>query len=75
VLSTSAASATTSFLEGGAPTPQLVAQAPVHGFTTAFYVAAGIFALGAVLCASIMRSVRVEPGEAHQPAREPALAN
>jgi len=77
LLSTIAASATTSFAEAGPQTPQLMAQAPVHGFTTAFYVAAGVFALGALLCASIMRSIRIETDEAHQtaPEPEPALAH
>jgi hypothetical protein len=36
-------------LAGSRPTAGLVAQAAVHGCTTAFAVSAGIFAVGAVL--------------------------
>jgi EmrB/QacA subfamily drug resistance transporter len=48
LLSTLAASATAGFLAGSHPTTALVAQAAVHGYTVAFAVSAGIFAVGAL---------------------------
>jgi len=56
LLSTLAASATTSYLQGkGRPTPDLVATAAVHGYTTAFYWSAAIFAVAAVVCTALLR--------------------
>ena len=49
LLSTIAVSATTSFISGKAPSPALIAQAPVHGYTVAFYVSAAIFVAGALI--------------------------
>ena len=64
LLSTIAASAVSGFA-GGAR-----AEAAVHGYTTAFWWAAGIFALGAVLCGLLLR-----PGlAAFETAAEPVLA-
>ena len=51
LLSTLAASAATSMLAGTRLTPQLIAQASIHGYTTAFAVAAAIFAVGAIVAA------------------------
>jgi EmrB/QacA subfamily drug resistance transporter len=65
LLSTIAASATSSYGEGQRPTPGLMAEAAVHGFTTAFYVGAGVLLLGAALVAAIMPSVKVAPEAAH----------
>lgn len=56
LLSTIAASASTSFLRGKEPTDLLAAQAAVHGYTVAFWVAAGIFAAGVVVAAALLRS-------------------
>ena len=52
-------------------TPGVLAEAAIHGYTTAFWIAAGIFAVGAVLCGALMRPgvPRVEAGAA------PALAH
>ena len=55
LLSTFAASATSSFLAGSRPTPALVAAATVHGYTTAFAWSAGIFALGALVAFLLFR--------------------
>jgi hypothetical protein len=60
----------TSFAEGKNPTPQLAAEAAVHGYTVAFWVAAGVFAAGAVIVGLTMRSIKVaapsgEPVAAH----------
>ena len=75
LLSTMAASAATSQLAAaaGRPDATLAAQAAVHGYTTAFWWAAGIFAVGAVICGALLtrRSVEV----AQRTAGEPAFAH
>jgi EmrB/QacA subfamily drug resistance transporter len=67
LLSTLAASATTSALAGHAPTPAALSAAAVHGYTTAFWWAAAIFAGGALLCTALLTSrsrlVAVPSGE------------
>ena len=70
LLSTVAASAVSSSIGGARPTPALMAAATVHGYTTAFFWAAGIFALGAIVAAVLFRpGVRVL-----DPVPEPVLA-
>ncbi len=71
LLSTLAVSATESFAAGAVRTPALAEQAAVHGYTTAFYWSAAIFALGALVSALLLRprSKRVSA------AAEPALAH
>src|SRR3954465_6254009 len=64
LLSTIAATAASGF--AGAP-----AAAAVHGYTTAFWWSAGIFAFGAVVCGLLLRPGVVEIDHA---AAEPALA-
>jgi len=44
-----------SHLIGGAPSPALRAFALVHGYTTAFWWSAAIFAFGAVVAGSLFR--------------------
>jgi EmrB/QacA subfamily drug resistance transporter len=78
LLSTIAASATASFLSGSRPTSGLIAQAAVHGYTTAFAVSAGIFALGAVITGLLFerRAAQAEYDEseaAAEPVGEPVL--
>ena len=71
LLSTLAASAVTSYLSGARPTHALLVQATVHGYTTAFLWAAGIFVVGAIAAASLFRGgVRVL-----EPSAEPVLAH
>jgi hypothetical protein len=75
LLSSIFASAVTSYAEGHAPGPQLAADAAMHGYTVAFWVAGGVFAFGAVVVGALMRSVKVE---AHAPAEataEPVVAH
>ncbi len=67
LLSTLAASATTSALAGKQPTPDLIAQAAVHGYTTAFYWSAAIFAVAAVVCTALLRGGVHEPSQAGEP--------
>jgi hypothetical protein len=55
------------------PARELLRQAAVEGYTTAFWWAAGIFALGALVCGSLMRSgARPELGHGPAPKAEPA---
>jgi EmrB/QacA subfamily drug resistance transporter len=56
LLSTLSASAVTSFLVGRGDSPDVLAQAAVHGYTTAFWISAGIFAFGAIAVALIYPS-------------------
>ncbi|MFD9733110.1 MFS transporter [Umezawaea sp. NPDC059074] len=56
LLSTFAAEAATSFLAGKQPTPQLMADAAIHSYTTAFTWAAAIFLVGAVVSGALLRS-------------------
>jgi len=59
LLSTMAVSATTDYLAANGP--QLVQQASVEGYTTAFWWAAGILVVGALVTGSLLRSgVRAE---------------
>jgi EmrB/QacA subfamily drug resistance transporter len=69
LLSTLAASATTDALAGGAtrPTAEAIAQAAVHGYTTAFYWSAAIFAVAAVVCTTLLRPGVHEPSTAAEP--------
>jgi len=69
-LNTIATTAVTSYLVGKAATPLAAAQAAVHGYTVAFWWAAGIFLLGAVVAGTLLR-----PGTAAVVAEpQPAVA-
>ncbi|HYB24403.1 MAG TPA: MFS transporter [Solirubrobacteraceae bacterium] len=71
LLSTVAATAVSGFVGGARPTPALMAAATVHGYTTAFFWSAGLFALGALVAAVLFR-----PGApAADVAAQPALAH
>ena len=67
LLSTLAASAAASMLAGTRPTPQLIAQASIHGYTTAFAVAAAIFAVGAIVAAVLFERRVPSPQTEGQP--------
>ncbi|HEX5622017.1 MAG TPA: MFS transporter, partial [Solirubrobacteraceae bacterium] len=71
LLSTLAVSATTDFIAQNGP--RFAAQAAVEGYTTAFWWAAGIFAVGAVVTGSLLRS-GVRPEMAHGAAPEAVAA-
>jgi len=75
LLSTLAASAVTSQIAsaGGQPTPDIVAAAAVHGYTVAFWWAAGIFAVGGLVCGALLTRRSLEAGVAT--ADEPALVH
>jgi EmrB/QacA subfamily drug resistance transporter len=70
LLSSIFASAASSYAEGRPQTPAVLGEAAVHGYTVAFWVAAGVFAFGAVVVAVIMPAIKIE-----QPAGEPAVAH
>jgi predicted MFS family arabinose efflux permease len=74
LLSSIFASAVTAYTGNTRPTPQLETAATVHGYTVAFWVAAGIFAVGAVVVGGIIRSVRVVREELVEAAAEPVAA-
>ena len=71
LLSTMFTSAVSSAMAANGHTPAAVAQATMHGYTTAFWWSAGIFLLGAVVCGLILPSGT----HALDPAAEPALAH
>jgi EmrB/QacA subfamily drug resistance transporter len=72
-LSSIAASAVTSFAaDSGASTPAVMAEAAVHGYTTAFWWSAAIFAVGAVVSALLLQS---GAAKAPAPGAEPVLAH
>jgi len=71
MLSSIFAHAVSSYTAGERPTPELLGHAAVHGYTVAFWVAAGIFAVGAVLVAALIRPLRIS---AVQPQLEPVPA-
>ena len=54
VLSTIFANAASSYASSHARSPGLAASAAVHGYTTAFYVAAGMFAIGLLVAALVL---------------------
>jgi MFS family permease len=70
LLSSIFASSVVAFAEGKTRTPQLAAEAAVHGYTVAFWIAAGIFAVGAVVVGTLIPSIRVA-----QPHGEPVMAH
>ncbi len=74
LLSTIAVTATRHFLGDHRPSPGLIARATVHGYTTAFYISAAIFALGAVICGLLLRPKARTPVPAEQPAPGTAAA-
>jgi EmrB/QacA subfamily drug resistance transporter len=96
VLNTLVAGATASFLTShlnratagrpaGHPTAALLQQSLVHGYTTGFWWTAGIFAVGAVLCGTLLRRGPLYPRQVRanavaevvppaEPAPQPAAA-
>jgi EmrB/QacA subfamily drug resistance transporter len=69
LLSTLAVSAATEFLTDHGPAPEVLRQAAVEGYTTAFWWAAGIFAVGALVCGALLRpGARPEPAHRAEPA-------
>jgi len=71
LLSTLASSAMTSYIEARPRSAAVAEQAAVHGYTTAFWISAAIFAGGALVCGTLMRpglpklDTALEPVMAH----------
>jgi EmrB/QacA subfamily drug resistance transporter len=74
LLSTLAASASSSFLAGKAASPAVVAQASIESYTTVFTWSAVIFAVGIVVCGVLLRSGTATSAE-QAPGAAPALAH
>lgn len=76
LLSAVASSATTSYAQARAPSPDLAAAAAVDGFTTAFALGAGVLLVGAGIVGTLMPSIKVDahPAAPAPPEREPAMA-
>ena len=72
LLSSIFASAVTSYADGRTQ-PQILQAATVHGYTTAFWVAAGVFACGALVVGLLVPSLSLKP--AHAGAAEPVTAH
>ncbi|HVO55215.1 MAG TPA: MFS transporter [Solirubrobacterales bacterium] len=71
LLNTLATSAVSSYLASRQPNPQVLSEAAVHGYTTAFWWSAGIFLAGAIVTALLLR-----PGVPEfDPNAQPALAH
>jgi EmrB/QacA subfamily drug resistance transporter len=71
LLSTLFSSAISSYADGKARTPDVLAAATMHGYTTAFWWSAGIFVVGAIVCGLTLRSGAPQ----HAPVGEPAFAH
>jgi EmrB/QacA subfamily drug resistance transporter len=71
LLSTLASSAAASYLTSKPPDASLAAQAAVHGYTTAFWWSAGIFAVGAIVCGLLLRG----GAPRYEPSAEPVLVH
>jgi hypothetical protein len=68
LLSTLSASATAGYLAGQGPSAAVVEQATMHGYTTAFWWSAAIYAAGAIACAVVLRGGRLQPAAVTSPA-------
>ena len=51
-------------IPAGRPSPTLVQQSLVHGYTVGFWWAAGIFAVGALVCGTLLRPGPLYPRQA-----------
>jgi EmrB/QacA subfamily drug resistance transporter len=75
LLNTLAATAASTFVAGKQPTSALLAHATVHGYTTAFWWAAGIFAIGALLTVLLLRGRARSVQTGIEPEVQPAAAS
>jgi EmrB/QacA subfamily drug resistance transporter len=71
LLSSIFASAVSSFAEGKPSSPRVAADAAMHGYTVVFWVAAGVFAFGAVVVGLLMHSIKIEADASPEPTGEP----
>ena len=61
LLSTLSATAATHYLAGRHPNPSVLAHAAVHGYSTAYWFAVGIFAAGALIAAMLLHRGAPQP--------------
>jgi EmrB/QacA subfamily drug resistance transporter len=71
LLSTLAASAASGYAVANQASPDALAEATVHGYTTSFWWSAGIFAAGALVSALLLRG----PAPQLEPGAEPAVVH
>jgi sugar phosphate permease len=71
LLSTLAASAVTDFVTDRGPAPDVLRHAAIEGYTTAFAWAAGLYIVGALICAALLRP-DTRPAITHGPAQPSA---
>jgi EmrB/QacA subfamily drug resistance transporter len=74
LLSTLFASSAAAFAKSHIGTPNLAAASQVHGYTTAFWWASGIFAVGLIVAATVFPA-RIKPAAAADPAGSPGDAS
>lgn len=74
VLSSIFAGAVTTYAHGRPHTPNVAGEAVVHGYTVAFWVAAGIFGAGALIVGALMRRSGATRERVPRPAAEPTAA-
>ena len=65
-------SATTGFVTDHGPAPEVLRQAAVQGYTTAFWWAAAIFAVGALVCGACCARTRAPLPSTSRPSPVPA---
>ena len=58
----------------GRASPQVAVDAAMHGYTVAFWVAAGVFAFGAIVVGSLMHSIKIEADAPVEATGEPQLS-
>jgi hypothetical protein len=74
VLSSIFAGAVTDYAQGRPHTPNVAGEAVVHGYTVAFWVAAGIFGGGALIVGALMRHSGATRERVPRRAAEPTAA-
>jgi EmrB/QacA subfamily drug resistance transporter len=67
LLSSIFASAVSSYARGKSATAEVALEAAMHGYTVAFWIAAGVFAFGAVVVGVLMRSIKFEANASPDP--------
>lgn len=73
LLNTLATSAATAYVADHAPSKNLLAEAQLHSFTTAFWWSAGIFAFGAIVTGLLFRRHDAATGDLQKHAETPAV--
>jgi EmrB/QacA subfamily drug resistance transporter len=74
LLSTLAASAVTDFVTDRGPSPEVLRHAAIEGYTTAFWWAAGLYIVGALICGTMLRP-GTRPAMTHGTAQPSAAAS